>query len=224
MRNYSNHHLGQSIAILGSGPSLEKYQGHSIAIAVNGAAFSEFPYSYFMCGDLASPDQSWFYQSNKYSAKRLIASFIAPYDETLYPDSTIRTQLQNQLSPLFEEAKQKKSMMFVYPYTPSHIPQSPHSWFCYESDCEINPNLNLDRILRTGRVIAGATIAGVALQTAWLMGASEIWIYGCSMDNESGDNYFGNHHFSGKTNSIQRENFNTLIDLIQARGVSIKRI
>ncbi len=100
LATYRGTHASAAIAVLGSGPSLARFRGQQpIAIAVNGAATSDVPYQYFVCGDDASPWHEWFYASRRHGARRLIASFLTPYDTVLYPRRHARYRLRLERLP-----------------------------------------------------------------------------------------------------------------------------
>lgn len=56
------------------------------------------------------------------------------------------------------------------------------------------------------------------------MGATKINIYGCSMNNESGSNYFFNHGKIGNTHNYQILNFFNIIRHLRKNGIIIKII
>lgn len=183
-------HAGKTIAVLGSGPSLSMFQGkEDVSIAVNGAADIKIPYDYFMCEDIRSPERPWFYSSKKCGATRIICAYLSPDDEVLYPDKDVRKQM-------FQERKyvwnQRGTMGYAY-YLPTLPPKSPHRWFMPHP-------LTPDRMFfppdypTSLALVCGGSIACTAIQMAFVMGASRISLYGCSMDNESGDNYFIKSH------------------------------
>lgn len=212
----------KKIAVLGSGPTLRHFEGkEDIAIAVNGAAEHKKKYDYFLCGDIHSPEKKWFYESSRYKAKRIIASFIAPHDKILYPDPLIQEKLLKDRSPFVSLAKEKNSFNPLYEYHPSIKPQESHEWFQYSTESFPHSASSFNRNLSQNRFLHGATIAGVALQLAWWMGASEIYCYGCTFDNETGGNYLYPESSDGKTTSLQRTNFYNIFDIIRETGTKI---
>lgn len=101
-----NKYDGLTGAILGSGPSVRFYEEkENIAIAVNGAAFLNKRYDYFVTGDRRAPDRDWWLFSNQKRnlVTRLVSAYIAPFDPFLYPEESVRIKLQKEL----EEFKQK---------------------------------------------------------------------------------------------------------------------
>lgn len=203
-------HRGDTIAILGSGPSLASFTGaQSIAIAVNGAAFSKIPYHYFVCGDALSPQRSWFLASTMYDATRIVSSFVAPHDPLLFPAVEVRRRLQRQTA--FD----------LYEYEPDAMPTPPHLWFQYES-APISRFDQLSFDASATRLFHGATITGVALQLAVIMGAKEIHLYGCDFSNRTGFDYLlPTTERGGVSTELQRRSFQKLVDAAQRRGVRV---
>lgn len=208
-------HRGQSIAILGSGPSLSRFSGkQDIVIAVNGGAFSPFRYQYFVCGDQIAPKRSWFHQSKKFDATRIISSFLAPFDPFLYPQVNDRVALPS--NSVFLKPVLARALSTLYSYSPALPPEKPHLLFQYErlplvcyAEAPFNPN--------SQRFFHGATISGVALQLAVLMGAAEVNLYGVDFDNVTGLDYHHPTSEQGKiSTNLQRESFAKL-ELMAAR-------
>lgn len=218
---YLGAHRGETIAVLGSGPSLASFAGREpIAIAVNGAAACDVPYRYFTCGDIEAPQREWFYGSRRHRARRIVASFLAPSDEVLFPSALTRARLRLARLPRMVQARLQSSLDPLYDYRPSVSPASGHGWFRYYEREFPTSEEELRACLGAERLAHGASIAGVAVQLALLMGAGAIQLYGCSMDNDAGDNY----HLpgsSGRTTPLQRENFQRLLSWVRGAGVSV---
>jgi len=209
------------MAVLGSGPTLGAFAGREpVAIAVNGAAACDVPYQYFICGDLASPQREWFYASRRHRARRFVASFLAPSDAVLFPSALLRWRLRCERLPRSVRARARRSPAPLYDYRPSAAPTPGHGWFQYCRDEFPTDEQELHRHLRAERLVHGASIAGVAVQLAYLMGAAEIHLYGCAMDNDQGDNYF-RPGSRGQTTPLQRANFSQLLAWIAAAGVRL---
>lgn len=185
--------------MLGSGTSLALWRGkEDVAIAVNGAANVKLPYQYFMCGDGRSPQRDWF-RASEGRATRLIAAFLTPYDPILYPSGTSRLILKACLK--FSER---------YAFTPPLRPRSQHAWFRYEPrPIAAHDDLILTREPRP--LLHGATISGVALQVALVMGAAEIALYGCDLDGP-------------ESTDLQRVSLARLIAAAEALGVPTQRV
>jgi hypothetical protein len=213
------------MAILGSGPSLRLYHAEEpYAIAVNGAALSEQPYHLFMCGDLRSPRRPWFYESCKHGAHRLVSSFVAPQDKVLYPDRRVRRRLRIRLGFSKFWGLCRRSFRHVYDFAPSARPARGHGWFQYSAENVKAGLADFDAKLETGRMMHGATIAGVALQAAVCLGARTIRIYGVSMDNDVGGNYFRKDLQGGRSTELQRELFRLLLAKVRELGVEVDLI
>ncbi len=220
---YRGVHAGREIAVLGSGPSLELFAGQQpIAIAVNGAAMCAVQYQYFVCGDPAAPRRAWFYSSRRYAAARLVASFVAPRDAELFPHPATRLWLRLQRYPRSLAARRQASMLPLYDYLPRATPVAGHAWFQYTRRAFPAAPRACFETLDEGRVLHGASIAGVAVQIAFIFGASAIHLYGCDMDNDAGDNYF-RPGSQGQTTPLQRRNFTTLTTWIEQAGVAVVR-
>ena len=189
---------------------------------MNGAAACAQPYQYFACGDLAAPQQAWFRASRRYGARRIVASYLAPYDDILFPWRRVRWRLRLERLPRGLRARIRRAAEPLYDYAPSAAPAPGHGWFRYAPGAFPASAEDLLRRLRGGRVVHGATIAGVAVQLAHVMGAAEIHLYGCSMDNDTGDNY-ALPGSTGRTTALQRDNFASLLDWLRTDGAAIIR-
>ena len=107
-----------------------------------------------------------------------------------------------------------------YDFRPRATPAPGHGWFRYAQSSFPCAEGDFARALGEGRLLHGATISGVAMQVALLMGASEIHLYGCSMDNDAGDNYL--HAGSrGRTTPSQRASLANLLDVIRGSGTRV---
>jgi hypothetical protein len=223
LATYGGVHRGGAIAVLGSGPTLGLFTGRQpVAIAVNGAATHDVPYQYFVCGDPGSPWREWFYASRRHGARRLVASFVAPRDAVLFPRWQTRWRLRLERLPRGLVARRRDSLELLYDYTPRAQPAAGHGWFQYAvRDFPAQRQVWIDS-LRQGRVLHGATVAGVAVQIACVMGAGAIHLYGCAMDNDAGGNYY-RPGSNGRTTPLQRTNFSTLLRWVEEDGVAVVR-
>lgn len=221
LATYRDAHAGCAVAVLGSGPTLARFTGQQpVAIAVNGAATHGVPYQYFVCGDPASPWREWFYGSRRHQARRLVASFVAPRDALLYPRRQTRARLRLQRLPRSLAARLQGSMAPLYDYAPGARPVPGHGWFQYVAhEFPAHPDALRDG-LQQGRVLHGATIAGVAVQIAVVMGAAAIHLYGCAMDNDAGGHYHRPGSV-GRTTPRQRANFAALLGWVAQAGVAV---
>ncbi|MDX2169170.1 MAG: hypothetical protein SF182_19025 [Deltaproteobacteria bacterium] len=223
LATYHGLHAGEPIAVLGSGPSLRRFRGQQpIAIAVNGAALYDVPYQYFACGDAGAPWCEWFYGSRRFGARRLVASFVAPRDAVLFPRASTRYRLRAQRLPRGLAARLHDSMAPLYDYAPRARPAAGHGWFQYATPEFPSDAAVFRDTLRGGRVLHGASIAGVAVQIALTMGAAAIHLYGCAMDNDAGGNYFAPGS-RGRTTPRQRAHFAALLGWVEHGGVEVVR-
>lgn len=219
---YRGAHVGASIAVLGSGPSLGRFAGQQpIAIAVNGAATSDVPYQYFACGDPESYQREWFYGSRRHAAKRIVAALLTPRDAIIYPSRLVRGGLRLERRLFIAMLRLRRSLS-LHDYSPSATPAPGHGWFQYLPSRFPSDPAVLDDCVRRGRMVHGATIAGVALQLAVIMGGAEIHLYGCAMDNDGGGNYY-RPGSRGRSTPLQRQNFATLVQWAEGRGVAVIR-
>jgi len=206
-----DRHTGATFAIIGSGPSGRAYAGREdVAIAVNGGALVDVPFHYFACGDISSPDTQWFHAASAYQVRRLIASFVAPFDAAMYPEPDLRARLQADLRATRGTPP--------YDYVPLARPVGRHAWFRYAVPHFPHAHATLDRFCAQARVAHGATIAGVALQIAHLMGAASLVLYGCNLDNDDGRNYLHPRASVGRTLPVQRTNMATLVGWLAGHG------
>lgn len=225
LQTFRRIHLGKDFAVLGSGPSLKKYTGNeSVSIAVNGAALTSVSYDYFLCGDVGSPLRRWFRASEEFKAVRILSSFIAPLDPFLYPDKSERKQLQEGLRPFTTKARSESNYAPLYAYAPKIAPKEPHAWFQYVQE-EFGDALEKVKFFQDeSLMLHGATISGVAIQVAALMGAKTIHLYGCSPYDETTNEteYFDANAAGGTVTKLQRKNLCHLIEKVKLMGIEVK--
>jgi hypothetical protein len=223
---------GSKLAVLGSGPSLSSFNGgYDCAIAVNGAAFLDYKYDYFMCGDFQSSRRDWFLSSRRMDATRIIANFIAPFDPIVVPETNDRNTMQ--ALPIFRKNfslrsrlsyhRFRKNRSAYYDFIPIVEPCFPHQYFYYNplsAISDVQP-VTAGTPGETPRFYFGATIAGVALQLASYMGASEVHLYGVDMNNFDGKTYFEPEGNSGRTSEIQVRRMAWLTKEIQQTGTRV---
>jgi len=214
IQRYRDSHKGSSIAILGSGPTVELYKAkEDLAIAVNGAAKIERPFDIFMAGDNSSPHMDWFLAADTI---RMVSSYVSPYDPFLYPDEADRVELQADLGDHIEHNYAEK-FPFVR-FVPDISPQEPHVYFLFGGMGigyikDIKPDQEF--------MYWGGTISAIALQMAMVMGADDINLYGCGFDNDSGKNYHYPTEDKGATSLEQRMIMQATIDRIREMGKNI---
>ena len=203
IQQYRDHHKGLKIAVLGPSPTLRLFDGkEDITIAVNGTVNIFDSPDHFLCFDEHSPTRDWFYRAQQ-TTPRIIASYLSPFDERLYPDRGVREDLRNKLADAIGIARDSSIDVFVsklgeqsrmspdtnvdfacYGFEPDVDPVEPHDYFML-GGLEGIGNIHKDQ----ERLHSFATASGAALQLAYVMGASEIHLYGCSMDNPDGKTY-----------------------------------
>ncbi len=205
-------HSGESIAVLGSSPTIDLYRGEEdVSIAVNGSVLCDSvrEADYFLCGDRKSNKRSWFEPSFKIARHRVVPTFVAPYDPAVIPDSKVRRVLVEALHAA-EHYKQ-----FVHD---SLQPAPGHTIFQYAPFLR-EPTISPSQT----HLCSGGTIAGVATQLAFLMGAREIHLYGCSFGTPPGQPHYG-YDNKGEAGGIRRHhlsNMNDMISQIISQGTKV---
>lgn len=217
-------HAGKDIAVVASGPSSVSFSGREdVSIAVNGAA-ELFPATdYFVCMDGRSPRRAWF---NTPSGARILSSYVIPFSAAAYPDARARHHVQEELAawlnkPFMGEEELLDVLIETYDprlwsFTPSLEPACPHVYFNVGEDFSL---VSRDQEL----IIHGASVSGAALQIAFLMGARNIHLYGCSFDNDGGARYCYHPKESehGKTEPYHVPNMDRLIGIVGRLGVDV---
>lgn len=154
-----------------------------------------------MCYDTKSPIRDWFYAADP-SVPRIISSYLAPLDERLYPNAKLMEKLQEGLAKRLGISPSSSIQSFAdalhrqwtiqettheqvqFDYDPQEQPAQPHAYFMLGG---IEKLANISR--NQERLNHGPTISGLALQLAFIMGASEIHLYGCEFNNPDGSYY-----------------------------------
>jgi hypothetical protein len=192
-------HQGETVSIVGSGPSADLYQGGSgVSIGVNGAARLHQHFSYFLYGDRYAYKRDWF--RTDCSDVRVAARIVATMDELIYPKADVRMSVtaDNQM------------MVRGIP-----DPEPPHKIFNY---MRYRPQ----RLKRTqSSLLFGGTIACCALQLAWIMGASKVIVYGCNFQHSRNSHYFYRSNFTGTVTQSQRDTMQEIINILRNRGLEI---
>jgi hypothetical protein len=195
-------HKGETIAIVGSGPTATRFLGQeSTSIGVNGAAKLGKRFKYFMCGDARSPHFDWF--SIDCSAVRIIAKLTAAPDKILYP------------LELFPDIKRVAVATAKQNTVKLPSPVEPHRTFMYKwyKPERLKEDMNY--------LMFGGTISCCAVQLAYLMGASRIVLYGCGFTS-IGRHYFYQTRRPGSISDSQRTVMNAIISEIRKRGVQFQ--
>lgn len=173
----------------------------SLSIAVNGALKLQRQFDYFVCGDCCAYRRDWFKLPN--SRRRIIARLVASCDEILYP-STDYPELRRRSVP---QTKWREVEGLPEP-------KWPHLLFTYKW---FKPN-RLSRSMNF--LMFGATIAGCAVQLAYLMGATTILLWGCQFDHSAG-HYFYKCSKPGMVARGQLETMELLLGEIRAAGIKV---
>lgn len=199
-------HQKLTIGVLGSGPTLNNFKDDinelcDIVIACNGSVNVLDPkkhyIDYFMYYDGASFSRDWFKKSNDF--------FQSPKQNSKIPflfkkNRTIRLESE------VEEYKYDEDIKRYY-YDAIEIPS------------------NIDfKIKFGGKLVYNfCTVSGIAMQVAYHMGASRINLFGCSFDNDSGQNYayIPQRLDIGQTSNYQRKAMDKIITKIRAKRIEV---
>ncbi|MCB9362572.1 hypothetical protein H6504_03985 [Candidatus Woesearchaeota archaeon] len=214
---------GKSVAILGSAPSVELYRSlEDLTIAVNGASQLDAKIDYFLSGHQSAHTRTWF----PHDMTLILNSMSAVYSKHLYDDA-VRETLVDAYEASLQTSGLEDAAGFVYNHLFRGLPppREPHTFFYFEE-----PTTSLEDAVHPAQqdLFGGGTSACLSLQTAQIMGAREIHLYGCSFDNHDGDQYLGGNYFyeakpgeRGITNADQRHFMDRVIDIIQMRGLPV---
>lgn len=203
LRLLHKKHIGKSVSIVGSGPSADLFNSSTdISIGVNGAAYLGKKFDYFLCGDNNSHRYKWFRE--KCSDVRVISKLVASLDYQLYPKEF--DQVVRRLSVPQHKQKMVKDLL---------CPVYPHITFEY-------------RWFKPGRLSAtqnflmfGGTISGCAAQLAFLMGCSEIHLYGCNFTHKRQHYFYDNEERPGRVVDSQRDRMDKCLKDIRDLGVKV---
>ncbi|MCR4284741.1 MAG: hypothetical protein NUV97_01695 [archaeon] len=221
IQDFRGIHDGATIAILGSSPTIQLYNGREdVAIAVNGASIcdtiKEYGADYFVCGDKMSPWRAWFGGSRETCRSRLLAPFVAPYDSQVIPDESERTVLASQLEEnVFHQEEKGGDIGFSPDFTRIAVP---HGVFVYSELWDQKIHKGQEKFCR------GGTISGVAAQIALVMGAKEVHLYGCSFGkpDPSGRHYgYDNGNEPGGIDSFHPIKMDYILSRLVEEGVDV---
>lgn len=235
------------IAIVASAPSALRYEdkGYQATIAVNGGGqllTRTKGKRYFFSADLLAPFQAW-YSKTPEDAIQILRTLAAVFSPVIYSEESQRMlavryveeylylsgldnlfcrpdKLETGSKPLSEWFRNLPSAHPLHREVSRLFPvANEHIVFATDPNAEINPFMLELR--------SGATSSGGALQIAYLMGASEIHLYGVEFTNEGkpyhADNYFysDGSGWGGHTDDGQRLAMEILLESIQAHGVRV---
>jgi len=198
-------HSGDIVSVAASGPSADLFKkGADITIGVNGAAFLDHKFDYFLCGDKNSYTKDWFTVECSYV--RVIARLVASMDIILYPEKKF-PNLERLAVPQHEQRKVR--------HVPEPIPQ--HLIYSYKWYAEGRLAEDMDFLM------FGGTISCCAVQLAYIMGAKEVELYGCDFHHSRRSHYFYNAGPGqvGRVRPSQCEVMDKLLKEVRDRGVRV---
>lgn len=207
----------KSVAIIGGGPTADLYSGkEDHAIACNGGCMIDRDYDYFLAADIKAPQREWWNESHG-AVTRIIASYLAPFDQQLYPNPADRLRLLSELDKIVEMHWDTENPHLLF--QPRISPSCPHIIFA---------NGGFDDGSRTlpssSRLYTGGTVAAMALQAGVIGMAEQINIYGCGFNNDSGENYYyrAAKDESGMTSLQQRLVMQNNIDKARRMNIDVR--
>lgn len=208
-----DRHRGRSVAIVGSSPSATLFtpQICDISIGLNGSALLGYRFDYFMCSDPDSHKRDWFYVDC--SVSRVIAASIASMDFFLYPEALSHTLRQRVAAGWSDQYAIRLP-----------VPRKPH--FFYYRRLPTKSGLDNFKAKRTDVLMVRGTVAGEAVQLAYLMGASSITLFGCSFSRESSGTdrhyfYESDQDQIGEIKRFQLESMNLYLSVVRSQGVRV---
>ncbi len=196
-------HQGSSISIIASGPSAILFNGSGdVSIGVNGAAVLGRHYNYFLYGDHRSHQNDWF--GVRCSDVRIGARIVASMDKIMYPESRF-ANIERIAVPAHKQ------------YLASTVPEpiAPHLIFKYSTYKPKKVAYNQRSLL------CGGTIAGCAVQLAFLMGARQIDLYGCDFTHEYG-HYFYQANRTGYVARSQLSIMNQILAEVRDYNIRVR--
>jgi hypothetical protein len=191
-----NKHPHSTIAIVGSGPSALKYShAEDIGIALNGALNLDADFDYFQGFDIGICARDYFYKNTK--PTRIIGVGLAPMDKILYPDATTRSVVRGH----------------TIRETSLGLPTPPHLYFRYEKKTTPNFNRHLQILSAAGNIVV------CSIETALIMGADEIHLYGIDLSRRM---YFYENVPHGSYIARVSDYVNDQLSMCEDNGVVIK--
>lgn len=199
IQTLKNRHENKTIAIIGSGETALQYKGEEdISIALNGAIQLEQRIDYSMMFDTSLFRAGFF--NIRPEIPRIMGCGLAPLSPLLYqglPDEKIR------------KIKGSSVTEFDYP-----DPKPPHVYFKYITRQAPVFDKEMTCLSSVGN------IAIPALETAIIMGASEIHIYGVDMNKRV--RFYEGFKDLGSYCGISARYMNSLIELAEKNGIIIR--
>lgn len=168
--NLVNCHKGKVIGVLGSGPTLNKFKDEindlcDIVIACNGSVNVLDPkkhyVDYFLWYDSVCSKREWFDKSDNFyrSNNKNVFSRFLNNNRTIRLEPEVNEYFKDDIESYYYSVRELSS----------------------KSDFKLKFG---------GRIVHNfCTVNGLATQFAYHMGASQINLFGCGFDNDSGQNY-----------------------------------
>ncbi|MDA3855456.1 MAG: hypothetical protein PF569_04305 [Candidatus Woesearchaeota archaeon] len=223
-------HEGASVGVIGSAPSITSYVDRinsecDVVIACNGAVKCLDPkknfVDYFVYYDSRSSLRDWFYKSDLFvnkngeKVKRVIPTYMLPFDLRVLKDEGSRKDLASKLN-LFKDSHFKESEIIYFNPDIDNLDINGISFRV----CD----LNIGAINRHDGPLCGkSTITGVGTQLAYKFGASRINLFGCEFFNPLGKERYGydNRNERGQITTAQIRNMDLILEEISVSGVEI---
>lgn len=194
-------HKGKSFAVLGSAPSLEQFnRQQDVTIGVNGTAILLKKGDYFLSADSRVFSRSWFKALDP-EVTCIIRPMVALQTDR-FLDKAQRSDLLTEYNSLAAKYPEHLVPEYDFPFVTPGV-EEVDNWMkqfpAINAPHQVIRHFTSDvDITKADEVYFGdGTSSCFALQTAYLMGAEEIHLYGVEFSNFpktadplSGDNYF----------------------------------
>jgi hypothetical protein len=195
-------HADKTFAVLGSAPSVRNFTRHEeVAIGVNGASRLLKKGDYFLSMYKGAHHRSWF-QNRPDGISCILRPHSALYSNKLFADEKLRRTLVSHNEEFMnrhpEQTQYEVTAGGVIRYVSKEYEPEPN-WLQEFPEPQA-PHLVLREVDKAGllskdikKINPAGTSACTAIQIAFLMGASEIHLYGIEFSN-----YVDNEQFNGK--------------------------
>ena len=232
-----DRHKSESIAVLGSAPSVKMFQREEdVVIGVNGAGQLLEGNDYFLSGDEGSYKKSW-YLSLPETIRCILRPHAAIYSERFYPDPDVREEMVRFYETYMDE--HPEDVVFKENINLRYVALEVKAIDDFFDEIQVPnpPNIILRQVARQEpiskeqkRINVGGTSACMAVQIAYIMGAVEIHLYGVEFSNNipPGYAYKGGNYFyrpkpneTGMTLPSQRQFMDDIIRQIQVDNVPV---
>jgi len=238
------------IAIVASAPSALRYidEGYQATIGVNGGGQlldRSIGDKYFFSADILAPYQSW-YLKNPPNTTQIIRTLAAVFSTEIYLKTKEREKAIryveeylkiNNLDNIFyygEEStfvhslsKKLRNLTYMCPLHQKVFERFPPPKNANVVLFTVNPYVKINQSMK--ELVSGGTSSGGALQIAFLMGATEIHLYGVEFTNQSDESYGSKNYFykyqriveGGHTDEKQQSVMEKLIRTVKSYGVKV---